>query len=156
MLGTHSYRELRRKLMRYIREERVSFVRGFYNESLTRTLATDEHMQPALFVDIDCDLYISTIQALDWLLRSRLVVPGTLIGYDDWVAGGPGGQARAHEEMSRKWALRTRRLRDPRTGWQRLNGLAALFEVLSVGRAAARTDDEDERERKRTRSLPVI
>jgi hypothetical protein len=135
--GTHSYLELLRRLTRYIRDERVGFVRGFYNMSLTRTLAADEHMRPALFVEIDCDLYISTHQALDWLLQSRLIVPGTLIGYDDWVAGGPGGQARAHDEMSRKWSLRTRRLRDPRTGSQRLNGLAALFEVISVGEATS-------------------
>lgn len=86
----------------------VAFVRGFFNESLTPTLARQRHMRPALFVDIDADLYISAAQALDWLFCSGLMVAGaengTLVRYDDW--GGPMrvgellGEARAHREIT--------------------------------------------------------
>ena len=35
-------------------------------------------------MEIDCDLYVSSVQALDFMFRNRLIVSGTLIGYDDW------------------------------------------------------------------------
>lgn len=35
-------------------------------------------------VDINCDLYVSTTQALGWLLSNGLLVAGSLVGYDDW------------------------------------------------------------------------
>ena len=43
-------------------------------------------VQPALLVDIDCDLYVSAIDALRWMLRSQLLVAGSLVRYDDWPA----------------------------------------------------------------------
>jgi len=69
--------------------ERVKLIRGFYNESL-QTTARDlsqlvgREMKPAVYVDIDCDLYISTVQALDWMFRNKIIRKGTIIGYDDW------------------------------------------------------------------------
>jgi hypothetical protein len=38
-------------------------------------------MGPALYVDIDADLFSSTWTALDWLFREGLMKPGTVIGY---------------------------------------------------------------------------
>ena len=89
--------------------ERTHFVKGYFNDSLTDELVRRRRFQPALFVDLDCDLYISTIQACDlrpcppqpppltlltmsplrsqalrWLLRHRLIVPSTIVRYDDW------------------------------------------------------------------------
>jgi hypothetical protein len=62
----------------------TKIIRGFFNESLTEELPREEGMKPALYVDIDCDLFVSTTSALDWLFRTGLAQPGTLIGYDDW------------------------------------------------------------------------
>lgn len=62
-------------------------------------------MRPALYVEIDCDLYLSSRQALEWLLSSRLIVRGTVIGYDDLEAGGTGGEAQAHNEVVARWGL---------------------------------------------------
>ena len=62
----------------------LSLVPGFYDKSLLPDLASRMGMRPAAYVDIDCDLYGSTKSALEWMLASRLIVPGTLIGYDDW------------------------------------------------------------------------
>ena len=56
-------------------------------------------MLPALYLQIDCDLYVSAYQALDWMLANKLVVAGTIIGYDDWTTGGEGGEAQAHHEV---------------------------------------------------------
>lgn len=97
VLGSHSYREVKQKLLDYIADPRVQLVRGFYNESLTPELA--QRTKPALYVDIDCDLYVSTKQALDWLFRYDKVVPGTVIYFDDMKTGGRGGELQAHLEI---------------------------------------------------------
>ncbi|KAK3265311.1 hypothetical protein CYMTET_25993 [Cymbomonas tetramitiformis] len=67
--------------------DEVQFVKGFYNESLNADTVESflpRRMAPALYVDIDCDLYISTVHSLDWMFREGLIQVGTLIGYDDW------------------------------------------------------------------------
>ena len=77
---------------------------GFYNESLTRTLAVERQMRPALFVEVDCDLYISTSAALEWMFANKLIVAGTILVYNDWQAGGDkSGEARAHAEVCNKY-----------------------------------------------------
>jgi hypothetical protein len=65
-------------------EERVRLVSGFFNESLSPALVGREAMRPARYVDIDCDLHVSSVDALGWLFANGLVRVGTLIGYDDW------------------------------------------------------------------------
>ena len=65
---------------------RTRLIKGFYNESLTDRLVTQWHMQPAAYIDIDADLFVSTRQALGWMFRSGLATNGTLVGYDDWWA----------------------------------------------------------------------
>lgn len=107
----HSATELELKLKRFINDSRVEFVRGFYNESLTPQLAEERSMRPALYVEIDCDLYISSVQALDWMLANKLIVKGTVLGYDDLITGGEGGERRAHAEMVAKYGLKLRKLR---------------------------------------------
>ena len=71
-------------------------------------------MRPALYVDIDCDVYSSSITALRWLLKSNIIVPGTVVGYDDWKYGGSGsdsqlmGEPRAHAEVTKEFGLEWR------------------------------------------------
>jgi hypothetical protein len=74
-------------------------------------------MRPALFVHIDADIYVSAYQALDWLCARRLLVAGSVVGYDDWLepaSGAPAeGEARAHAEVTAKYGLRWRRISGP-------------------------------------------
>jgi len=74
-------------------------------------LAALRGMGPALYVDIDADLFSSTWTALDWLFREGLMKPGTVIGYDDfWDLAckhkSPHieryGEARAHAKIAAK------------------------------------------------------
>lgn len=65
----------------------VRYVVGPYSESLKPTLPTERGMRPATYVDIDVDLYASTRDALRFLYTHGLIVPGTLIGYDDFWSG---------------------------------------------------------------------
>lgn len=88
-------------------EDRVKFVPGFYNESLVPGLITSLGLRPAMYVDIDCDLYISTYQALDFMFAHKLAVVGTLIGYDDYCLTNLGiaGESRAHKEIAHKYGV---------------------------------------------------
>ena len=80
-------------------------VAGFYNASLTRSLAIQAF--PALYVDLDADLTISTEQALDWLLGHGLLVRGSLVGYDDWHEAPflRGGESLAHLRITRRFEV---------------------------------------------------
>ena len=89
----------------------VKIVPGFFNVSLSSQLAAS--LQPAAYVHMDVDLYVSTVQSLEWMLEHRLLRVGSLIGYDDiWAspcsAGGEGvdplemGEGRAHVEIARR------------------------------------------------------
>ena len=93
----------------------VRLVPGFYKNSLSRELATRiASYGPAAYIDIDCDLYSSTYQALDWVFSNGLVGVGTMIGYDDWWVlpcilnrsyniERLGGEAKAHVEIALKY-----------------------------------------------------
>lgn len=123
-LRIKSWSTLEATLLRYLNDTRVSLVRGYYNESLTRTLAIDRRMRPALFVEIDCDLYVSSSAALDWMFASQLIVAGTILVYNDWAGGGSSGEARAHREACAKYNVTVTRLP---------SRMEMIFRVESVG-----------------------
>ena len=83
----------------------VQPIPGFWDKVLTDELVRSADMRPASYVDIDCDIYTSAVQALDFLLRNKLVVPGTYIGYHDWGSAPGGGEQRAHAEMSAGYGM---------------------------------------------------
>ena len=100
-------------------DNKTMTVRGFYNDSLTPELASQ--MLPAAIVDVDSDIYISAVQALDWLFANKLVRVGTIVSYDDWmdyactlrkegaklVVPGifDGGEPKAHYEIASKYSV---------------------------------------------------
>lgn len=65
---------------------KVQFIDGYYNESLSNpsTLVRDFHLRPSKYIDIDVDLYTSTVEALTFMITAELIQPGTIIGYDDF------------------------------------------------------------------------
>ena len=101
-------------LTKRIGKDRVGFVKGYYDASLTDDLVAARGMKPAVYLGIDCDLYESTIAAMDWAFRGTgVAVPGTVVGYDDWWVlpcserGGThplsSGEGRAHREISERY-----------------------------------------------------
>jgi hypothetical protein len=77
---------------------------GFYSDSLVPQLA--KKMNQAIYISIDVDLYISTVQAQDFIVENNLIVPGTIIRYDDWGGeDGVSGEHRALLEMCEKYSL---------------------------------------------------
>lgn len=108
---------------------RVRLVGGFYNESLTPQLA--RLALPAAYVDIDCDLYVSTVDVLRWLCEHRLLRVGSVIGYDDWFETPllAGGESRAHHQAAHRYAIEFVHL--PHVGYPRCKEM--LFRVASIG-----------------------
>jgi len=62
--------------------ERVHFIKGWFDESLTSTLAAERGMKPATVILVDCDLYQSTVPVLRFV--APLLQSGTIILFDDW------------------------------------------------------------------------
>ena len=118
LLGISYWPKLHDTIVRNIgfSPEHTHLVRGFYNESLRggRALSQQLRMPPALLLDIDCDLYTSTTQALRFMLDSQLLVPGTYVYYDDYSVEAwyvPASQhpyleeRLAHEEVTKEYEL---------------------------------------------------
>lgn len=83
----------------------IKLIPGFFCDTLKTKLVEKYNMKPAAFVDLDADIYSSTFEALEFMCKNNLIVPGTLLAYDDW-GGTPGwkefkdGESRAHKEIS--------------------------------------------------------
>jgi hypothetical protein len=60
----------------------VRVVPGYYNVSLTPQVVHEHNLRAAAFVNIDCDLYDSTMSALEFV--TPLLQTGTVIYFDDW------------------------------------------------------------------------
>eukprot|EP00747_Dinoflagellata_sp_TGD_P024879 gnl/TRDRNA2_/TRDRNA2_130865_c0_seq1.p1 gnl/TRDRNA2_/TRDRNA2_130865_c0~~gnl/TRDRNA2_/TRDRNA2_130865_c0_seq1.p1 ORF type:complete len:320 (+),score=49.25 gnl/TRDRNA2_/TRDRNA2_130865_c0_seq1:76-1035(+) len=115
----------------------TNFIVGWYNESLTSGLAEERTMKPALFVDVDCDMYSSTFAALDWLFSSHLVAQGetgTYFYFDDVVFGRqhPTVERQAMDAITKKYNISWDDLtsRDSKTFKEKWSE-PYLFKVLS-------------------------
>jgi len=88
------------------------FINGWFEDTLNdETLSLIKDKQIGV-VHIDCDIYTSTIQVLEWLVQNELLIDGTLIVYDDWgghieknVSEFECGEGRAHKEICEKYNL---------------------------------------------------
>jgi hypothetical protein len=62
--------------------DRLSTVVGFYDRSLTPELSARLLPRRAAVVYVDCDLYVSTVPVLEFIVP--FLQPGTVIVFDDW------------------------------------------------------------------------
>jgi hypothetical protein len=60
----------------------AELIEGWYEDSLTPTLAAEKGMRPAAIVTVDCDIYKSTVPVMRFM--TPLIQPGTVIIFDDW------------------------------------------------------------------------
>jgi hypothetical protein len=78
--------------------DRVSFIKGWYQDTLTPSTREAHRMQSAAIVHIDCDLYESAKVALNFI--TPLLQDGTVIIFDDWF------QFRGHPQKGEQRAFR--------------------------------------------------
>ena len=78
---------------------------GFFENSLPKLDISK--LNPASFIDIDSDLYSSAKTILTWMIESKLIVPGTIINYDDYYGCDEfrGGESLAHKEWIEKYNI---------------------------------------------------
>lgn len=62
-------------------------------------------IQPALYINIDCDLYSAAKHALNFIFDNDLLAVNGLIRYDDYNALADGGEALAHKELAEERGL---------------------------------------------------
>ncbi len=61
-------------------------------------------MFPALLVHVDCDIYKSTLDALEFMFENKLIQVGTLVAYDEFrTTISLSGEEAAHIEMFKKY-----------------------------------------------------
>lgn len=113
-LKIYDFEKLKEHIIRavgYSKGETI-LVRGFFNESLP-SLSSElkAQMKPALLIDIDCDIYAGTVEAMEFMIQSGLMVPGSLVYYDDWVHGEDEGEGKAHVEITAKYDIKWKVLR---------------------------------------------
>jgi hypothetical protein len=89
-------------------EGNFTIFKGFFSNTLTEELVHNGTLLPAILIDIDCDLYISTFEALDFMFLHKLARAGTFINYDDWYCTRvwESGESRAHLEIQRKYNVK--------------------------------------------------
>ena len=105
------WEKLKQKIIRNIGSDKVILIKGYYEDILNLNLIQQYAFKPALFVHIDVDLYKSTKEVLNWLFSNRLVVPGTVIRYDDvFYVPETTGEILAHNEMCKLYNVECNRL----------------------------------------------
>jgi len=101
--------------------ERFEIVEGWYSKSVPAMPST----MTFGFIHVDCDLYQSTIDALDPLFRRGQVTSGAVLCFDDWTcnrASNAFGEQRAFIELSERYDIRS-------TGWGYYTWSGARFIV---------------------------
>ena len=69
-----------RKIGVTLPDERFQLVDGWFKDTLTKEL--QQTIENLIFVNVDVDLYVSTVTVLDFL--TPLLQKGTIIYFDDW------------------------------------------------------------------------
>ena len=116
LFKTTDVNEIKRAICGIIGFDNTVLIEGFYEDSLKDDIVATHDMHPACYLNIDCDLYASTICALEFMLRNKLIVKNTIIRYDDW--GGTmvlapefeAGESKAHKEMMEKYGVKCRQI----------------------------------------------
>lgn len=109
------------KLPKVDNYNQFNMYKGFYEHVLVDELVQKEGLKPAIFINVDCDIYTSTLECLDFMFRNKLYINGkTVIRYDDWgmlYEHGScyedefnAGEARAHKELCDKYGIECERL----------------------------------------------
>lgn len=79
---------------------RATLIEGFFSDSLTEDAKEQHPFRQVAVAFIDCDLYSSTVEVLDWL--ESLLTDGSILLFDDWYSFGESpdlGQQKAFAEF---------------------------------------------------------
>jgi len=93
----------------------INIIDGWFSDTLNDSLIPKFNGKKIGIAHIDCDIYTSTVEVLDFIIENDLLCDGSILLYDDWGAYRQGGlsedyeysvaEARAHKEMVEKYNL---------------------------------------------------
>tara|TARA_B100002019_G_C21029904_1_gene479074 strand:+ start:63 stop:695 length:633 start_codon:yes stop_codon:yes gene_type:complete len=99
-----------------LNKEGMEIVPGWFSDTLNKETKKKFGRKKAGLVHVDCDIYTSTLEVLEYLVKENLLVEGTLIVYDDWGAWKQArltedreydvAEGRAHKEIAEKYGLK--------------------------------------------------
>lgn len=92
-----------RNLGRLRAQHHVEVVAGWFDQTLNPATAARLGLRRAAFVNIDCDLYESTVSVLEFV--TPLLQNGTIVYFDDWYSVG-GSMQRGEARAAREWLQR--------------------------------------------------
>lgn len=88
--------------------DRVVLVAGWYDETLNQKTKERLPLQTAAIVNIDCDVYESTVPVLDFI--EAYLADGSVLIFDDWYCFGNKDEL-GEQKAFREWLERNRHLR---------------------------------------------
>ena len=93
----------------------INVIDGWFSDTLNESLLSRFENKKIGIAHIDCDIYTSTVEVLEFIIESDLLCDGSILLYDDWGAYRSSGlsedyeykvaEARAHKEMVEKYNL---------------------------------------------------
>lgn len=99
-----------------LNKEGMEIIPGWFNETLNADTKKKFKRKKAGLVHIDCDIYTSTLEVLEFLVTNNILADGALIVYDDWGAWKQAhltednaydvAEGRAHKEIAEKYGLK--------------------------------------------------
>jgi hypothetical protein len=95
---------LRVKCRRYLADDRIHIYAGWFSDTVPRLPKTSKFS----LVHVDCDLYQSTMDALEPLFANGMVSEGAALLFDDWNCNRASrqlGERKAWEELRAKFAV---------------------------------------------------
>lgn len=92
--------EFERTLGPLLRQHPVEIVPGWFEETLTAQTADRLQLRRAAFVNIDCDLYESTVPVLRFV--TPLLHTGSIVYFDDWFSY-RGSMDEGEPRAAREW-----------------------------------------------------
>ena len=113
---------------------KVNIFPGLVENTLPENIEKTK-FKKAFYVDFDLDIYSPTKYAFKFLVENDLIVPGTIVGYDDW-GGTPGyenyenGESRAHKEIVDEYGIKMTKLFQVGDSFPHVQNVWIVDEVL--------------------------
>ena len=95
---------LRARCQKFLPDDQIVIYEGWYN----KTVKTIKEGRKLGLIHVDCDLYQSTVDALDPLFARQIVSEGAIILFDDWNCNRSShsfGERRAWRELCEKYQI---------------------------------------------------
>lgn len=109
--GEHSCSE--DDFKKYIKKEgvplnRVKIIKGWFDKSLNNKTIKKYNIRKASIINIDCDLYESTVPVLKFI--TNLIQSGTIIIFDDWYCF-RGDENRGEQKAVKEWLKENKQIK---------------------------------------------